>query len=342
MNEIYDKKEEQIKHANDVYNQLVNESENLTANQTNQVDSFITNSTNNVNQSVDNNIGNLASANNNLENRYQNELKGALNDYNNYISLPINESNRIYAQNAIQNRQLVATESREQAYQEYLNQSEKAKLTGDASIAQLALDALKQKLNLRSSMNQYNSELMQNQLSNNRALDNNYWTLQQNYNSAMNDVNSLKENQRQFNETLAYQKVQDKIANALAEKEYQLAVKNAKRSASRGSSGSGGITLDNSTKNTNISSTSVDGNAKYYSNYTPRGLSKDGSKVFNQLANQSNKNGYVTLNDIQNAVKGISKDQQGIILSAFKEGSINPTKSNSNNSNKLSNFFKWW
>ena len=325
MNDIYNKKEEAIKKANDVYNQLLQESNNLTNNQINQINNHITDTTNRVNNSVNDNIGQLTSANNMLNQKYQNELKGAEQDYNNYISVPMSETARIAAYNAMQDRQLTATESREKAYQEYLNQSELAKLNGDATIAQLALEKLKQVLNLNTSMNQYNSSLMQNKLNNEINLDNNYWNNQQNYNSAQNDANALAENIRRFDETLAYQKAQDKIENALAEKEYNLALSNAKKNASRNNQTGGTILEDTSKKE------SVSGETKYYANYTPIGLNSASTKVFNKLVSEMESKGYVSLNEIQNAIKNLPKDQQGIIAASFKQGTTSVSSKKATN-----------
>lgn len=324
MNDIYNKKEEAIKKANDVYNQLLQESNNLTNNQINQINNHITDTTNRVNNSVNDNIGQLTSANNMLNQNYQNELKGAEQDYNNYISVPMSETARIAAYNAMQDRQLTATESREKAYQEYLNQSELAKLNGDATIAQLALEKLKQVLNLNTSMNQYNSSLMQNKLNNEINLDNNYWNNQLNYNNAQNDTNALAENIRQFNETLAYQKAQDKIENALAEKEYNLALSNAKRGYNNQN---GGTILEDTSKKESVS-----GETKYYANYTPIGLNSSSIKVFNKLVSEMESKGYVSLNEIQNAIKNLPKDQQGIIASAFKQGTTSVSSKKATNS----------
>ena len=333
MNDIYNKKEESIKKANDVYNQLLQESNNLTNNQINQINNHITDTTNRVNNSVNDNIGQLTSANNMLNQNYQNELKSAEQDYNNYISVPMSETARIAAYNAMQDRQLTSTESRKKAYQEYLNQSELAKLNGDATIAQLALEKLKQVLNLNTNMNQYNSSLMKNKLNNEINLDNNYWINQQNYNNAQNDANALAENIRQFNETLSYQKAQDKIENALAEKEYKLALSNAKKSASRSYGGSGAS--NNQTGGTILEDTSkkesASGETKYYANYTPIGLNSASTKVFNKLVSEMESKGYVSLNEIQNAIKNLPKDQQGIIAASFKQGTTSVSSKKATN-----------
>ena len=331
-NEIYDQREQQIKKATEVYNQLVNESDNLTKDQINQIDDFNKNETSRINNNVNQNINNLATANDILEGRYKNELLGAQQDYSG-INQSLSETGRIMAQNAMKNRQQTATESREKAYQEYLNQSEKAKLTGDSSIAQLALNTLKEKLNNMSTMNQYNNQLQMNMLDNNRNIENEYWNRQNQYNSVINDMNELKENKRQYDETMKYQQEQDKIENALKEKEYELALRNARTSSIKKSSSNYGTTLnDNSngiingtdTKN-NVKESGGNGSfgskesGKYYCNYTPLGLTDSGLKAFNKIAKKVDKNKYVSASDIESAIKNLPSNQQGIIISAFKE-----------------------
>lgn len=333
-NEIYEEREKQINKATDVYNQIVDESKNLTNSQINQIDNFNKSEADRINNSINQNISNLETANNTLEKRYKNELQGAKQDYDN-ISLPLNETNRIIAENAMKNRQYTATESREQAYQEYLNQSERAKLSGDSTIAQLALNTLKEKINYMSSMNKYNNQLQLNMIDNNRNLENEYWNRQTQYNSALNDINSLEEDKRQYNETMAYQKAQDKIENNLNEKEYQLALKKARASANKSSSSSSKsisssantTNLTNPSNQANINNVSETGGndafggsseTKYYCNYCPQGLSDDGLKTFNKIAKKVDKNTYVTADYIEKMIKKLPSDQQGIILSAFK------------------------
>lgn len=328
-------KDEAYDRASKIYNQLVNESKQITNNQTNQIDDFIDKNTNQINESVRNNISNLENASQRSKKRHENELISAQKDYDKYITAPISENARVTAQNALRNRQLITNESKEAVYQEYLNASNEAKLTGDSTIAQLALETLKTKLNLNSSMTKYNQTLALNKMDNDRSLSNDYWNRAQNIRSALNEINKLKENQRQFNETLSYQKEQDKIKNDLAEKEYQLDLSNAKNSYYRSSSSSGRSSysnsgsadgdylVDSSTKN-NVSQTGGNGalgggsNTRYYCNYTPLGLTKQGNKVFKSLSKIVDSKGYVTLNQIEEKIKKLPKDQQGIIASAFK------------------------
>ncbi len=68
-------------------------------------------------------------------------------------------------------------------------------------------------------MVKYNQNLALNQMDNDKSLSNDYWNRSQNIRNALNDINKLEENKRQFNETLSYQKEQDKIKNNLAEKD---------------------------------------------------------------------------------------------------------------------------
>ncbi len=312
-NEAYDK-------ASKIYNQLVNESGQLTTNQTNQINDFIDSNTNRINENVNNNISNLENANKLAQERHNKDLAMAQNDYDKYISAPISENARVTAQNALRNRQLTTNESKQAIYQEYLNASKEAKLTGDSTIAQLALEAMKTKLNLNSSMVKYNQNLALNQMDNDRSLSNDYWNRSQNIRSALNDINKLEENKRQFNETLSYQKEQDKIKNDLAEKEYQLDLNKARnsyyKSSSNNMSGSDNLT-DTSTSNQS-SSTKSSNQKTYTTNYTPIGLSSAGKKAFDTLSTIVMINGHVTLEQIEKQIKKLPKDQQGIIASAFK------------------------
>lgn len=311
-------KDEAYDKASKIYNQLVNESGQLTTNQTNQINDFIDSNTNRINKNVNNNISNLENANKLAQERHDKDLAMAQNDYEKYISAPISENARVTAQNALRNRQLTTNESKQAIYQEYLNASKEAKLTGDSTIAQLALEAMKTKLNLNSSMVKYNQNLALNQMDNDRSLSNDYWNRSQNIRNALNDINKLEENKRQFNETLSYQKEQDKIKNNLAEKEYQLDLNKIKNSYYKSSvKGGNNSNLTDTSKPIQTSSKSS-GPKTYVTNYTPLGLSNAGKKAFDTLSTMVMINGNVTLEQIEKQIKKLPKDQQGIIASAFK------------------------
>ena len=244
------KNEDNLSKANQVYNEILAENQNLNAQQDETIKNYINDTTNNINQSVANNISQIESNITSANNLYNQEVENSKKAYNDYISIPIDETNRIKANSAYKNRISSANKTLDSTIQEYNNQIKYAKLTGDINIANNAKALLEEQYNLYKSSLKYQNSLKQNQLENENNLSNEYWNRRKNIISAVNDINSINTEKSQFNETLAYQKEQDSIKNSLAEKEYRLDLKNAKKSSSSssGSSKSYAIT-DTSTSN---------------------------------------------------------------------------------------------
>ena len=154
--------------------------------------------------------------------------------------------------NTYQSRVATAKESLQKANQEYQNQINQALLENNATLAETALNALQQKMQLSLQGFEYKNTLYQKRLEYLQNLDNTYYNRNQalndnitTYQNAITSINQsqrdydmkqkqFKEQVRQYNESLKEQKRQFDKEYALSKKAY------ARASSSRGSSGRSG------------------------------------------------------------------------------------------------------
>ena len=203
------------------------------------------------------------------EKEYQKEAIASKNAYYDFIN-PYGVQAEIQAQNGLnragysetvksqawttqQNRTAQARASMNEAKLQFDNAIKEAYLNNDVNKANLALQILQQQQEEALRNFNYISDTKQNQLSTSLNLDSEY---NNRYNTLYSQIQQEKataeairqweaemaEQQRQYNESLAYQKEQDRIAQANWEKEYALSKYNTYNS---GSGGSGGYTLTN-------------------------------------------------------------------------------------------------
>ena len=189
------------------------------------------------------------------------EAKKAKNDYTSFVNpygyqaeqfasqglanSGVSETAKLGGWNTYQNRLATANKTMQDAFTEYDNAINEARLNNDVQKAQNALTKLQMQLEYAQNYYSNKSTISQNQLSNNQALDSDYYNR---YQTEYNNIQAEKEREeaiRQFNEQLAlqqqqfeYQKQQDALAQQNWEKEYALAQEQA-----RASYGSGGYSL---------------------------------------------------------------------------------------------------
>lgn len=345
-NEIADRRNQAISEANNVYNKIVQNQTDLVNKQGNQIDSYLANSESAINQSVNNNISALQNASETAKRQQLKEREAVMKNYGRTVN-NVDETTRVNALNSVRNRLNTSESSVSDMIQEYNNQIAQAKITGQSIIAQQALDMLKEKFNLyNQGMNNINEALIGKQ-NNALQLTKDYASFDNQYSNANNAKLNREEDARQFNQKLAYNNDQLKIQKSLKEQEYQLDLRDAKEAyygrTSSGRSGSGGrrgrsssgssggyAVSDNSVQTSN----NISGNIKLYANYTPTGLSKSANKVYSQLTKSVLSKGYITGSQLASATKNLSKAQQSIIYSAFKQGTLKTTKTFSKTTTK--------
>lgn len=153
------------------------------------------------------------------------------------------ETSKINAFTTYQNRYATARESFNQATLNYDNAIKDAQLKNNAQLAEIAFKALQTELEYALQGFQYKNELLQTKLNTQIQLDSEYNNRYQQVLSQINTENSLAEQIRQYNETMAFQKEQAKQEQANWEKQYALSKASVSGSRSSGSSSSGSASL---------------------------------------------------------------------------------------------------
>lgn len=195
------------------------------------------------------------------EKDYTREQKGAYTDYqkatNQYganaeklASQGLNvtgysESTRTNAFNTYQNRYATARESYNKAILNYDNGIREAQLANNAALAQIAYETLQKQLELSLQGFQYKNTLVLQKLDAVNQQKDRYYQRWRDVESQINTENTLAEQIRQYNESMALQKQQFDFQKQQAaqeqanwEKQYALSVSNANKSSSSSKSSS--------------------------------------------------------------------------------------------------------
>ncbi len=270
LSKIEDQKQAALNQSNNAYGEMFQNNENLY----NQQNSFLNQYESTQNDILDKQLAFQESLiNQQKEKARQNmeaEQKRAKNDYTSYINpyglqaesfasngllnSGVSETAKLGGYNTYQNRLASANKVMQDAFTQYDNDMNEARLNNDVQKAQNALEKLK--MQLEYSENYYNNKntLTQNQLQYNQSLDSEYFNR---YNTEYNNIQQEKAREeaiRQWQAQFDYQKQQDALAQQNWEREYALSL--AKNYG--GSSGNGGYSLDNS--DTSLSGESLSSN----------------------------------------------------------------------------------
>ena len=327
FNQVEQDKQSELDKYNQKYDQLINESNQFTEQQQQMVDRW---------ENTQNQI-----ANDNLE--YQKEAQASYIDYqkevdkygvsrenvvaNGLSNSGYSESSKVNMYNTYQNRVASARSSLNDAKLEFDNAIKEAILNNNATLAENALTALQQKLQIALEGFNYRTEQENNRLNWNYNINNTYYNRYQDVEDQINYENQQAEAIRQWEEQMAYQKEQDRIAQQNWEREYalqqqQLAMEREAQAQQQayyaslveGNGGGNNTELNNSSSNSTSNSTIMGTDA--------------GNSLYNRLNMMKKQN---TL--------GMSSSQMNDFLaaqvdSAYKKGEINSADVN-NILNKL-------
>ena len=149
----------------------------------------------------------------------------------------VSETAKLGGYNTYQNRLSSANKVMQDAFTQYDNDMNEARLNNDVQKAQNALAKLQMQLQYAENYYNQKSNLSQNQLQSSQNLDSEYYNR---YNTEYNNIQQEKAREeaiRQWEAEMAYQKEQDQLAQQNWEREYQL---------SKSQNYSSGYSLDNS------------------------------------------------------------------------------------------------
>ena len=263
--DVENEKQSELNKYNETYDNLINERNNFTKEQQDMIDRWETTQKDIANNNLQYQKDLIEQQRKKSEQAYQNEAKASYIDYqkevdkygvsrenvvNNGLSNSgYAESSKVDMYNTYQNRLGTARKSMEDAGIEFDNAIRQAQLQNDETLAQNALKALQDKLNIALEGFNYKSEQENNKLNWNYNINNNYYNRYKDVESQINYENETAEKIRQYNENMAYQKEQQRLEQERWEKEMayqkeQDAIANAQKWASINAQNSyyGGLT----------------------------------------------------------------------------------------------------
>lgn len=332
--QVENEKQSELDKYNQTYDNLINERNNFTNQQQQLVDQWENTQKDIANQNLQYQKDLIEQQRNKTEKEYQNEAKASYIDYqkevdkygvsrenvtaNGLSNSGYAESSKVDMYNTYQNRLATARKSLEDAGIEFDNAIREAQMSNNETLAQNALTALQNKLNIALEGFNYKSEQENNKLNWNNTINNNYYNRYKDVESQINYENETAEKIRQYNENMAYQKEQQRLEQQRWEQEMayqreQDAIANAQRWASINASyNNSGIPLEeNKTKDDNH----VLEETKDYNNLIKSKYNSSPALSSTKANNWSNSNIF-TSNTIKSGIS--ESDLENKISSALK------------------------
>lgn len=231
-------KQNELNKYNQTYDNLIAERENFTQQQQDYVDNWKTTQEQIANDNLNHQLDLYNQQKEKAEQEYQKEAKASYIDYqkevdkygvsrenvttNGLSNSGYAESSKVDMYNTYQNRVATARESLNNIKLEFDNAIKEAQLSNNATLAELALQQMQQKLEIALEGFNYKDTATQNKLNWEYNLNNTYYDRYKDVENQINYENEQAEAIRQYNEEMAYKKEQDKIAQQNWEREYAL------------------------------------------------------------------------------------------------------------------------
>lgn len=236
--QVENEKQSELDKYNQTYDNLINERNNFTNQQQQLVDQWENTQKDISNQNLQYQKDLIEQQRNKTEKEYQNEAKASYIDYqkevdkygvsrenvtaNGLSNSGYAESSKVDMYNTYQNRLATARKSLEDAGIEFDNAIREAQMSNNETLAQNALTALQNKLNIALEGFNYKTEQENNKLNWNNTINNNYYNRYQDVEDQINYENEQAEAIRQWNEQMAFQKQQAELAQQQWEREFAL------------------------------------------------------------------------------------------------------------------------
>lgn len=139
------------------------------------------------------------------------------------------ESAQVSMYNTYQNRVATARESYNKAVQDYDNAMTEARLQNNATLAEIAAEALEKQLELALSGFQYKNQLLLDKVDKKTTMDQMYYNRYQDVLAQINQENALAEEIRQYNEKMAEERRQYDESLAEEKRQYDESIAEEKR-----------------------------------------------------------------------------------------------------------------
>ncbi|MCI6191177.1 MAG: hypothetical protein MR691_14830 [Clostridium sp.] len=209
-----------LKNVNNLYNSMVNNSDKYYNNLINASQDYAKKQSEIQNQQTDFAIEKVEQQKEWANQDYIKEQKGAYTDWQKQsdqygataeanakmLNTGYSESSQVQMYTAYQNRVATARESYNRAVVEYDNAIKDARLQNSAKLAEIAYQALQQKLELSLQGFQYKNTLLQQKLTSQNDVKDRYYNRWKDVQSQINTEKALAEQVRQFNANLKLEK----------------------------------------------------------------------------------------------------------------------------------------
>ena len=268
-------KQTAINNANSTYNNMINQTDAKYNELINASKDYATTQQELQQQNTDFAIEKINQSKEQAEKDYLKEQRGAYTDYqkatdqygvnaeklasSGLSNTGYSESSNVAAFTAYQNRYSVARESYNQAVLSYDNAIKEAQLSNNSALAQIAFESLQTQLQYSLEGFQYKNQLLQTKLNTQMQLDSEYNNRYQQVLSQINTENSLAEQIRQYNSSLALQREQFNWQKAQASKSSSSGGSSSLKSGSSSSSSKKSSSSSSSSVNLSNGSGSSDG-----------------------------------------------------------------------------------
>ena len=304
--QVEQEKQNELNKYNQTYDALIDERNQFTNQQQDLVNKWEETQQQIANDNLNHQIDLYNQQKDKAEQSYQKEAKASYIDYqkevdkygvsrenavaNGLSNSGYSESSKVNMYNTYQNRVATARESLNNVKLEFDNAIKEAQLSNNATLAENALTALQQKLQIALEGFNYKTEQENNRLNWNYTINDTYYNRYQDVEDQINYENEQAEAIRQWNEQMAYQKEQQRLEQQRWEQEMayqkqQDAIANAQKWASINNSyssgSSGGYELtDSYAVNTAYYQGDLNPDADKYgtfsNGYQPKGISGHG------------------------------------------------------------------
>lgn len=220
--QLEQEKQSELNKYNQTYDALIDERNQFTNQQQNLVDQWQQTQEQIANDNLNYQINLYNQQKEQAEKNYQKEANASYIDYlketdrygvsreqqvqNGLSNSGYSESSKVSMYNTYQNRIASARQSWEKANLEFNNAIEQARLTNNATLAENALTALQQKMQIALEGFNYKDTATQNKLNWEYNINNNYYDRYKDVESQINYENEQAEAIRQYQEQMAYQR----------------------------------------------------------------------------------------------------------------------------------------
>lgn len=349
--QVEEEKQSQLEQYNKAYDDLINERNTFTQQQQDYVNNWQATQEQIANDNLNHQIELYNQQKDKAEKDYQREARASYADYqkevdrygvsrenvvNNGLSNSgYAESSKVDMYNAYQNRLASARQSLNDIKLEFDNAIKEATMQNNATLAENALSALKQKLDIALEGFNYKDTQTQNKLTWQNNINNNYYNRYKDVEKQINYENEQAEAARQFDEQMAYKKEQDRIAQQNWEREFALQQAQAAAAARSYSVSSGSSSSSSGSSSLTNGSSSSSGSSSNGSSGTIQYNGKTGYSSLTNAVNYLKNNGVSGVSTASNVNDLIAK---GYLTTQTVNGKLyyfpNPNAKQSSSSRK--------